>query len=136
MPQVPSQPPTHHPMQVLMGNQYRISPDSHLTTRSLYDFLFNDFMSFWATELFGVSPQVSYTLQHFSGFHRRIHCLTRFSGFSPEGGIYPLLATPDTFHFPFFINTVELNWTSSHSQSPHDSTPNAVPNQYHEHTFM
>ena len=74
-------------------------------------------MSFWATELFGVSPQVSYTLQHFSGFHRWIRCLTRFSGFSPEGGIYPLLATPDTFHFPFSFNTMELNLTSSHSQS-------------------
>ena len=23
---------------------------------------------------------------------------------------------PDTFHFPFSFNTVELNWTSSHSQ--------------------
>ena len=74
-------------------------------------------MSFWATELFGVSPRVSYTLRHFSGFHRWIRCLTRFSGFSLEGGIYPLLATPDTFHFPFSFNTVELNWTSSHSQA-------------------
>ena len=74
-------------------------------------------MSFWATELFGVSPRVSYTLRHFSGFHRWIRCLTRSSGFSPEGGIYPLLATPDTFHFPFSFNTIELNLISSHSQA-------------------
>ena len=74
-------------------------------------------MSFWATKLFGVSPWVSYTLRHFSGFHRWIHCLTRFSGFSYEGSIYPLLATPDTFHFPFSFNTVELNWTLSHFQA-------------------
>ena len=74
-------------------------------------------MSFWATELFEVSPRVSYTLRHFSGFHRWIRCLTRFSGFSPKGGIYPLLATPDTFHFPFSFNTMELNLTSSHSQA-------------------
>ena len=53
----------------------------------------------------------------FFGLHRWIRCLTRFSGFSPEGGIYPLLATLDTFHFPFSFNIVELNWTSSHSQA-------------------
>ena len=58
-------------------------------------------MSFWATELFRVSPRVFYTLRYFSDFHRWIRCLTRFSSFSPEGGIYPLLATPDTFHFSF-----------------------------------
>ena len=69
-------------------------------------------MSFWATELFGVSPRVSYTLRHFSGFYRWIRCLTRFSRFSPKGGIYPLLATPDTFNFPFSFNTMELNLTS------------------------
>ena len=40
-----------------------------------------------------------------------------FPLFSPEGGIYPLLATPDTFHFPFSFNIVELNWISSHSQA-------------------
>ena len=117
MPHVQGQPPTHHPMQLPMENQYRVSPDSHLTTRSLCDIYFNRFVSFWATELFGVSPRVSYTLRHFLGFHRWIRCLTRFSGFSPEGGIYPLLATPDTFHFPFSFNTVELNWTLSHSQA-------------------
>ena len=74
-------------------------------------------MSFWAIELFGVSPRVSYTLRHFLGFHRWIRFLTRFSGFHLRGGIYPLLSTPDTFHFSFSFNTVELNWTSSHSQA-------------------
>ena len=34
-----------------------------------------------------------------------------------EGCVYPLLATPDTIHFPFSFNTVEINWTSSHSQA-------------------
>ena len=66
-------------------------------------------MSFWAIELFRVSLRVSYTLQHFSVFHRWIRCLTRFSGFSPEGGIYPLLATPDTFLFFHFRLTL---WNS------------------------
>ena len=66
-------------------------------------------MSFWATELFGVSPRVSYTLRHFSGFHRWIRCLTRLSGFSPKGGIYPLLAMPDKFHFFYFCLTL---WNS------------------------
>ena len=74
-------------------------------------------MSFWATKLSGVSPWVSYTLRHFSGFHRWIRCLTKFSGFSLEGGVYPLLATPDTIRFSFSFNTVKLNWTSSHSQA-------------------
>ena len=74
-------------------------------------------MSFGAIELFGVSPRVSYTLRHFLGFHRWIRCLTKFSGFSPEGGIYPLLATPDRFHFPFSFNTVKLNWTLSYFQA-------------------
>ena len=60
-------------------------------------------MSFWATKLSRVSPRVSYTLRHFSGFHRWIRCLTRFLGFSPEGGVYPLLATPDTISFHFHL---------------------------------
>ena len=68
-------------------------------------------MSFWATELFGVSPRVSYTLRHFSGFHQWIRCLTRFSGFSPEGGIYPLLSTPDTFQFFFHFRLMLWNST-------------------------
>ena len=87
--------------------KHRVSPDSHHTTHSLFDiYLLFLLVSFWATELSGVSPRVSYTLRHFLGFHRWIRCLTRFSGFSPEGGIYPLLAMPDTFHFPFSFNTM------------------------------
>ena len=74
-------------------------------------------MSFWATELSGVSPLVSYTLQHFLGFHQWIRCLTRFSRFSHEGGVYPILVTPDTIRFPFSFNIVEINWTSSHSHA-------------------
>ena len=38
-------------------------------------------------------------------------------GFSPRGGVYPLLAMPDTIRFTFSFNTVELNWTSFHSQA-------------------
>ena len=56
MPHVPGQPPTHHPMQVPMGNQYRVSPDSHLTTRSLCD------IYLIVSCLFGQ--------QNFSGSHR------------------------------------------------------------------
>ena len=65
-------------------------------------------MSFWTTELSKVSPRVSYTLRHFSSFHRWIRCLTRFSGFSLEGGVYPLLATPDTIRFPFHLTLWNL----------------------------
>ena len=56
IPQVPDQPPTHHPMHVPMGNQYRVSPDSHLTTRSLCD------IYLIVSCLFGQ--------QNFSGSHR------------------------------------------------------------------
>ena len=58
-------------------------------------------MSFWATELFGVSPRVSYTLRHFSSFHRWIRCLTKFSSFSPEGVSIPYLLRPTRFIFHF-----------------------------------
>ena len=61
-------------------------------------------MSFWATELFRVSPRVSYTLRHFSGFHRWIRCLTRFSGFSPEGVSIPYLLRPTHFIFHFRLS--------------------------------
>ena len=101
IPILPGQPQTHHQMQVPMGNQHRVSPGSHLTTRSLCDFLFNRFVSFWAIELFGVSPRVSYTLRNFSGLHRWIRCLTRFSGFSPEGVSIPYLLRPTHFIFHF-----------------------------------
>ena len=126
MPQVPGQPPTHHPMQVPMGNQYRVSPDSHLTTRSLCDIYLFVSCLFGKQNFFGVSPRVSYTLRHFSGFHRWIRCLTRFSDFSPKGGIYPLLATPETFHFPFSFNTVELNWTLSHPKPSRFNTKHSA----------
>ena len=56
MPQEPGQHPTHHPMQVPMGNQYLISPDSHFTTRSLCD------IYLFVSCLFGQ--------QNFSGSHR------------------------------------------------------------------
>ena len=56
MPQVPGQPPTHHPIQVPMGNQYQVSPDSHFTTRSLCD------IYLIVLSLFGK--------QNFSGSHR------------------------------------------------------------------
>ena len=58
-------------------------------------------MSFWATELFEVPPRVSYTLRHFSGFHRWIRYLTRFSGFSPEGVSIPYLLRSTHFIFHF-----------------------------------
>ena len=69
-------------------------------------------MPFWATELFGVSPRVSYTLRHFLGFHRWIRCLTRFSSFSPEGGVsipYLLRLTHFIFHFHLILwNSIGL----------------------------
>ena len=117
MPHVPGQPPTHHPMQVPMGNQYRVSPDSHLTTRSLCDiyliipYIFGQ-QNFPGSHCGSLTP---YDI--FLGFHQWIRCLTKFSSFSHEGDVYPLLATPDTICFPFSFNIVELNWTSSHSQA-------------------
>ena len=66
-------------------------------------------MSFWATELLGLSPRVSYTLQNFLGFHRSIRCLTRFSGFSPEGGY--LSPTCYARHISFFHFHLTL-WNS------------------------
>ena len=60
-------------------------------------------MSFWATKLSWVSPRVSYTLRHFSGFHQWIRCLTRFSGFSPEGVSIPYLLHPTLFILHFHL---------------------------------
>ena len=106
---VPGKPPTHHPMQVPMGNQYRVSPDSHLTTRSLCD-VYLIVSCFFGQQNFprshrggGGGGGVSYTLRHFSGFHRWIRCLTRFSGFSPEGVSIPYLLRPTLFVFPFHL---------------------------------
>ena len=43
--------------------KHRVSPDSHHTTRSLCDiYLLVFLVYFWATEFFGVSPRVSYTI--------------------------------------------------------------------------
>ena len=97
MPHVPGQPPTHHLMQVPMGNQYRVSPDSHHTTRSLCDIYLIVSCHFGQQNF----PGVSYTLRHFLGFHRWIRCLTRFSSFSPEGVSIPyfLHLTLFVFHF-------------------------------------
>ena len=103
IPHVPDQPPTHHPMQVPIGNQYRVSPDSHHTTHSLCDIYLIVSCLFWATELLGASPQVSYTLRHFSGFHRWICCLTKFSGFSHEGVSMICLLRPTLFVFHFHL---------------------------------
>ena len=99
--------------------KHRVSPDSHHTTLSLCDiYLLVLLMSFWATELFGVSPRVSYTLRHFSGFHRWIRCLTRFSSFSPEGGVsIPYLLCPTHFIFHFHLTLCDSIWTSSYSRA-------------------
>ena len=102
MPHVPGQPPTHHPMLVPMGNQYRVSPDSHLTTRSLCD-IYLIVSCLFGQQNFPRSHRGSLTPSDiFSGFHRWIRCLTRFSGFSPEGGVsipYLLRLTLFIFHF-------------------------------------
>ena len=57
MPHVPGQPPTHNPMQVPMGNQYRVSPGSHLTTLSICDIY--------------LIVSCLFRQQNFSGSHRR-----------------------------------------------------------------
>ena len=110
MPNVPGQPPTHHPMQVPMGNQYRVSPDSHLTTRSLCDIYLIVSCLFRQQNFLGLTAGLLHP-PTFSGFHQWIRRLTIFRG------VYPLLATPDTIRFPFSFHTVELNWTLSHSQA-------------------
>ena len=72
----------HFPMQVPMGNQSRVNPDSYHTTRSLCDKCKNDHVSSLGNKNFWISPQVSYTFRHFLGFPRWIHHLTNIPGFS------------------------------------------------------
>ena len=116
MPQVPGQPPTQHPMQVPMGNQYRVSPDSHLTTCSLCDIylivsVFLGNINFRGLTAGLLHPPTFFGLSLMDMlFNQVFRLFTR-------GGVYPLLATPDTIRFPFSFNIVELNWTLSHSQA-------------------
>ena len=60
--------PAHqYPMQVPMGNQSQVNPDSYHTTRSLGDK--HDRVSLWATELFGSCHESLKTM--FQAFHLR-----------------------------------------------------------------
>ena len=108
MPQVPGQPPTHRLMQVPMGNQYRVSPDSHLTTRSLCD-IYLIVSCLFEQQNFSGSHRGSLTPSDiFRAFTCGYACLTKFSGFSPEGGggggggvSIPYLLRPTHFIFHF-----------------------------------
>ena len=64
----------------------------------LFIYLFRVFLG---NRTFRGLTTVSYTLRHFSGFHRWIRCLTKFSGFSPEGVSIPYLLRPTHFIFHF-----------------------------------
>ena len=135
MPRVPGQPPTHHPMQVHIGNQYRVSPDSHLTTLSLCD------IYLIISCLFGQ--------QNFSGSHcRSLHPPT-FFGLPPvdtlSNKVFRLFTRVGYLSPTCYARHISFSIFSYHCgtqldfvpfPSPHDSTPNDVSNQYHVHTLM
>ena len=76
----------HYPMQVPMGNESLVNPDSYHTTRSLCDK--HDSVSSLDNRTFRITPQVSYI---------------RVLGFSPKGVNRPLLALPNTHYLDLFI---------------------------------
>ena len=111
MPQEPSQPPTHHPMQVLMVNQYRISPDSHFTTRSLCDiYLFVSCR--FGQQNFSGSHHGSLTPSDiFRAFTGGYAVLPGFQAFHLKGVSIPYLLRPTHFIFHFRLtlwNSIEL----------------------------
>ena len=70
--------PAHqYPMQVPMGNQYRVNPDAYHIARSLRDK--HDRVFSLGNRTFRITPRVSYT---------------HVAGFSPEGINNPLLTPP------------------------------------------
>ena len=73
-------------MQVLMGNQSRVNPDSYHTTRSLCDK--HDRVSSLGNRSFRITSWVSYTLN---------------PGFSLEGINDPFLDLPNTCYLYFFL---------------------------------
>ena len=75
-----------YPMQVSMGNQSQVNPNSYHTTRSLCDK--HDLVSPLGNRTFRLTPRVSYT---------------HVPGFSPKGVNGPLLAPPNTNYLYLFF---------------------------------
>ena len=85
-------------------------------------------MSFWAIELSGVSSRVSYTLRHFSSFHRWIRCLTKL--FTERPTLFPYLLRPTLFVFHFHLtlwNSIGLRPIPKPTQFSTKSNANSVP---------
>ena len=76
----------HYPMQVSMGNQSQVNPESYHTTQSLCDK--HDRVSSLGNRTFRITLRVSYT---------------HVPGFSPEEVNGPLLALPNTPYLYFFL---------------------------------
>ena len=88
----------HYPMQVSMGNQSQVNPDSYHTTQSLCDK--HNRVSSLGYKTFRITLWVSYT---------------HVPGFSPEGVNGPLLALSNTPYLYFFLcfELWVIYWTSS-----------------------
>ena len=103
MPHVPSQPPTHHPMQVPMGNQYRVSPDSHHTTRSLCD-IYLIVLCLFGQQNFPGSHRRSLTFSEiFWAFTDGYTVKPGFQDFHLRGVSIPYLLRPTLFVFHFHL---------------------------------
>ena len=101
MPQVLGQPLTHHPMQVPTGNQYRVSPDSHLTTRSLCD-IYLIVSCLFGQQNFSGSHRGSLTPSDiFRAFTGGYVVKPGFQVFHPRGVSIPYLLRPTHFIFHF-----------------------------------
>ena len=88
----------HYPMQMPMGNQFRVNPGSHHTTRSLSDN--HDRVSSLGNGTFQLTPRVSYTHTKLFGSHRG-SLTPNVPGFSPEG-----------INDPFLLRLTHINYIS------------------------
>ena len=84
--------PTHqYPMQVPMGNQFRVNPNSYHTTQSLCDK--HDRVSFLGSRTFRLMLRVSYTHTELFGSHRG-SLTPMFQAFHLRGLTIPFLLRP------------------------------------------
>ena len=92
--------PAHqYPMQVSMGNQSRVNPDSYHTTRSLCDK--HDCVSSLGNRTFRLTPRVSYTHIELFGSHRR-SLTPMFQAFHLRGLTVPFLLCPTHINYISF----------------------------------
>ena len=92
--------PTHqYPMQVPMGNQSRVNPDSYHTTRSLCDK--HDRVSSLGNRTFWLTPRVSSTYTELFGSHRG-SLTPMFQAFHLRGLTVPFLPRPTHIIYIYF----------------------------------